>query len=187
MLTLSIIKADTGGFVGHSAMHPDMLAVARAELEQARGDLLVDAQVSSCGDDLHLVMTHRHGPDAAPVHELSFPRGPQARRAGATGAAVGKRRRAALERHSRHMGGEYAEPPLLWPECHSALTHTARALCWLGCRLSPSPESELPTARPQYDGREALGLAGPKGFAGSTCPGSPGASGPNAGGSSSPT
>jgi len=72
MLTLSIIKADTGGFVGHSAMHPKMLAVAREELDRARGDMLVDAQVSSCGDDLHLVMTHHLGPDATPVHELAW-------------------------------------------------------------------------------------------------------------------
>ncbi|MGE5763046.1 MAG: fructose 1,6-bisphosphatase [Mycobacterium leprae] len=26
MLTLSVIKADTGGFVGHTAVHPDLLA-----------------------------------------------------------------------------------------------------------------------------------------------------------------
>jgi len=30
MLTLSIIKADTGGYVGHSAVHPEMLAHASA-------------------------------------------------------------------------------------------------------------------------------------------------------------
>jgi fructose 1,6-bisphosphate aldolase/phosphatase len=72
MLTLSIIKADTGGFVGHSAMHPAMLQTARAEVERARGELLVDAQVASCGDDLHLVMTHHCGVDAAPIHELAW-------------------------------------------------------------------------------------------------------------------
>ena len=63
MLTFSIIKADTGGFVGHSA---------RAEIDRARGALLVDGQVTSCGDDLHLVMTHHHGVDAAPIHELAW-------------------------------------------------------------------------------------------------------------------
>ena len=63
MLTVSIIKADTGGFVGHSAVHPAMLATAQDEIDRARGDLLVDGQVTSCGDDLHLVMTHHHGVD----------------------------------------------------------------------------------------------------------------------------
>jgi fructose 1,6-bisphosphate aldolase/phosphatase len=72
MLTLSIIKADTGGFVGHSAMHPEMLAAAEAELDPARETLLVDAQVTSCGDDLHLVMTHEQGPDAPAIHQLAW-------------------------------------------------------------------------------------------------------------------
>jgi len=72
MLTLSIIKADTGGFVGHSAMHPKMLEAARRELERAREGLLVDAQVSSCGDDLHLIMTHHQGTDAQAIHELAW-------------------------------------------------------------------------------------------------------------------
>lgn len=73
MLTLSIIKADTGGFVGHSSMHPEMLDVARRAVERVVGDLLVDAQVASCGDDLHLVMTHEHGVEAEPIHAFALP------------------------------------------------------------------------------------------------------------------
>jgi fructose 1,6-bisphosphate aldolase/phosphatase len=72
MTTLSIIKADTGGFVGHSGMHPEMLDVARRALDRARGELLIDGQVASCGDDLHLVMTHAHGPDAEAVHRFAW-------------------------------------------------------------------------------------------------------------------
>ena len=72
-LTLSIIKADTGGFVGHSAIHPEMLGVAeRAVASAVARELLVDAQVATCGDDLALVMTHRHGPDSPAVHELAW-------------------------------------------------------------------------------------------------------------------
>ena len=37
MLTLSIIKADTGGFIGHSGMDPDMLDVARRAVEGVVG------------------------------------------------------------------------------------------------------------------------------------------------------
>ena len=37
MLTLSIIKADTGGFVGHTAVHPAMIAEAAHALERASG------------------------------------------------------------------------------------------------------------------------------------------------------
>src|SRR5688572_4157696 len=72
MLTLSIIKADTGGFVGHSSMHPDMLKVAQEAVDAVRGGLLIDAEVSSCGDDLHLIMTHEHGVDAEPIHAFAW-------------------------------------------------------------------------------------------------------------------
>jgi fructose 1,6-bisphosphate aldolase/phosphatase len=72
VITLSIIKAETGGFVGHSAMHPDMLALAKDAVTGAIGDLLVDGRVSSCGDDLHLLMTHRHGADADVIHAFAW-------------------------------------------------------------------------------------------------------------------
>lgn len=52
MLTLSIIKADTGGWLGHSAVHPDMVDVAREAIDGARGRLLIDGRVATCGDDL---------------------------------------------------------------------------------------------------------------------------------------
>jgi fructose 1,6-bisphosphatase len=44
MQTLSIIKADTGGFVGHTAVHPRMIELARERVETVRGDLLLDGQ-----------------------------------------------------------------------------------------------------------------------------------------------
>ena len=73
MLTLSIIKADTGGFVGHSGMHPEMLTTAREAVVRAtHGGLLIDAQVASCGDDISLIMTHRRGADAEAVHTLAW-------------------------------------------------------------------------------------------------------------------
>jgi fructose 1,6-bisphosphate aldolase/phosphatase len=72
MLTLSIIKADTGGFVGHSAMHPEMLKLARSAIADVRGEFLVDGYVASCGDDLHLIMTHQLGIDAEPIHSFAW-------------------------------------------------------------------------------------------------------------------
>jgi fructose 1,6-bisphosphate aldolase/phosphatase len=71
--TLSIIKADTGGFVGHSAVHPDMMAEAHREVARAiESELLVDGQVASCGDDISLIMTHEYGPDAALIHSFAW-------------------------------------------------------------------------------------------------------------------
>jgi fructose 1,6-bisphosphate aldolase/phosphatase len=72
VLTMSIIKADTGGYVGHSAIHPEMVEQARRAVQQAKGDLLIDGQVSWCGDDLSLIMTHTHGLEAEAVHSFAW-------------------------------------------------------------------------------------------------------------------
>jgi len=72
MLTLSVIKADTGGFVGHSAVHPRMLAEAARMLEAEHGQLLIDGQAASCGDDISLVMTHERGADDQLVHAFAW-------------------------------------------------------------------------------------------------------------------
>jgi fructose 1,6-bisphosphate aldolase/phosphatase len=72
MLTLSIIKADTGGFVGHSSVHPRMVDEARERVERATGSLLMDGQVATCGDDLSLILTHRHGAEDEAVHRFAF-------------------------------------------------------------------------------------------------------------------
>jgi fructose 1,6-bisphosphate aldolase/phosphatase len=69
---MSIIKADTGGYVGHSAIHPDMVEQARRAVQQVKGDLLIDGQVSWCGDDLSLIMTHTHGLEAEAVHSFAW-------------------------------------------------------------------------------------------------------------------
>jgi len=72
-ITLSVIKADIGGFVGHSESHPDVLAKAVSCLEKARKDgLLVDYHVTKCGDDLELIMTHRLGAENKDVHQLGW-------------------------------------------------------------------------------------------------------------------
>jgi len=73
MLTLSIIKADTGGYVGHSSVHPDMLKVAQDIVSDAISiGLLIDGQVASCGDDISLIMTHRCGADAEQIHNFAW-------------------------------------------------------------------------------------------------------------------
>jgi fructose 1,6-bisphosphate aldolase/phosphatase len=72
-LTLSVIKADVGGFVGHTSVHERLLEKARERLGQAVGrKLLEDGFVTHCGDDLELIMTHRHGVDAEAVHRFAW-------------------------------------------------------------------------------------------------------------------
>ena len=72
-ITLSVIKADIGGFVGHSAMHPALMDCAKEKLAVAKtSGLLVDYHVSACGDDLQLIMTHRQGVDHEGIHRLAW-------------------------------------------------------------------------------------------------------------------
>jgi fructose 1,6-bisphosphate aldolase/phosphatase len=71
--TLSIIKADIGGYVGHSAIHPALEESARSSLEKAKtAGLILDYHVTSCGDDLQLIMTHTKGVDSEPIHHLAW-------------------------------------------------------------------------------------------------------------------
>lgn len=71
--TLSVIKADIGGYVGHSAMHPDVHDAGREGLARAvQSGLLIDAQAHACGDDLFLVMSHERGEDNTDVHRLAW-------------------------------------------------------------------------------------------------------------------
>lgn len=72
-ITLSVIKADVGGFVGHSSVHPAVMQLAKDELIKAvEQTLLIDGEIAHCGDDLELIMTHRHGVDAKIVHEFAW-------------------------------------------------------------------------------------------------------------------
>ena len=72
-ITLSVIKADVGGWVGHSCSHPDMLALAAKHVEGAvKRGLLVDGQVLHCGDDVELIMTHHRGENNSEVHQFAW-------------------------------------------------------------------------------------------------------------------
>ena len=71
-ITVSIIKADVGGWPGHSLVNPELMTIARKELEKQKGKMLIDYYVAHCGDDLELIMTHRGGVDNEDVHRLAW-------------------------------------------------------------------------------------------------------------------
>ncbi len=72
-VTLSVIKADVGGYVGHSSIHPDLMKTAEERLSNAtEKGMLIDYHVTRCGDDLELIMTHPHGVDAENIHRLAW-------------------------------------------------------------------------------------------------------------------
>ncbi len=72
-VTLSVIKADIGGFPGHHSVHPELIKIAEAEMAKAKkSGLLHDYCVTSCGDDLQLIMTHYKGEENKEVHKLAW-------------------------------------------------------------------------------------------------------------------
>jgi fructose 1,6-bisphosphate aldolase/phosphatase len=72
-VTLSVVKADIGGYVGHSESHPDILERAKSDMVKAKADgLLIDYHVTKCGDDLQLIMTHRRGVENDAIHKLGW-------------------------------------------------------------------------------------------------------------------
>ncbi len=71
-ITVSVIKADVGGFPGHVEAHPDLLEAAESVLEDAVDEIIIDYYVTRCGDDIDLIMTHDRGEDDEKVHELAW-------------------------------------------------------------------------------------------------------------------
>jgi fructose 1,6-bisphosphate aldolase/phosphatase len=70
---VSVIKADVGGFVGHSGMHPDLIheATERLAIAKLHGPV-IDFHVTACGDDLGLILTHKEGVDSPTIHQLAW-------------------------------------------------------------------------------------------------------------------
>ncbi|MDP3045596.1 MAG: fructose 1,6-bisphosphatase, partial [Bacillota bacterium] len=69
-ITLSVIKADVGGFIGHSSVHPELIERARGLL--AGSSLLIDFRVTSVGDDINLILTHELGRNNGEIHQLTW-------------------------------------------------------------------------------------------------------------------
>ncbi len=72
-VTLSVLKADIGGWVGHSNMHPKLIEIAQESLDAAKVDgVIIDYHVAYCGDDLNLIVTHTKGVDNPDIHKLGW-------------------------------------------------------------------------------------------------------------------
>lgn len=71
--TLSIIKADVGGFVGHSDVHPALREECVSCLEKAKKDgLIIDFCRGEVGDDIALIMTHNEGVESEKIHKFAW-------------------------------------------------------------------------------------------------------------------
>jgi fructose 1,6-bisphosphate aldolase/phosphatase len=74
LFTVSDIKADAGGKVGHTAPPSHFAPVADASLREAAetGLIFGTSKFLAVGDDGHLVMTHSRGADDNAVHLFAF-------------------------------------------------------------------------------------------------------------------
>ena len=72
-ITVSIIKADVGGLPGHVLVPEELIKVAEDYLTEKKenGDI-IDFRVFNAGDDLDIIMTHRHGVDSEKVHRIAW-------------------------------------------------------------------------------------------------------------------
>lgn len=71
-IVLSIIKADIGSIGGHLRPSERLLDSVRSHVAQHGSSLLIDSSISSTGDDIAIMMTHRHGVGARVVHKLAW-------------------------------------------------------------------------------------------------------------------
>jgi len=72
-ITLSVIKADIGSLAGHHIVPEALLKKAGEKLESAKQQgLIVDYYVTSVGDDLQLIMTHKRGELNSEIHKLAW-------------------------------------------------------------------------------------------------------------------
>jgi fructose 1,6-bisphosphate aldolase/phosphatase len=72
-LTLSVINAAVGGFVGHVCTHPDILDTAKEQLLNAQDKgIITDFHLLRCGDEIGLVLTHLNGCESALIREFAW-------------------------------------------------------------------------------------------------------------------
>jgi len=72
-ITVSLIKADVGGYPGHSLVHPDLINTGNKELNKAKSsDVITDFRVLHAGDDMELLISHNKSVDNPEIHELAW-------------------------------------------------------------------------------------------------------------------
>jgi fructose 1,6-bisphosphate aldolase/phosphatase len=70
-LTMTVVSADVGGFVGNITSHPEVLDTAKERLFNAREKgLITDFHVLRCGDGLGLAISHYFGPENKTLRDL---------------------------------------------------------------------------------------------------------------------
>jgi fructose 1,6-bisphosphate aldolase/phosphatase len=70
--TLSIIKADVGSIGGHVTPGQKLIDAVTRHIDTGMDGLLTDYFISATGDDIAILMAHRHGVGDPDVHRLAW-------------------------------------------------------------------------------------------------------------------
>ncbi len=73
MLTLTVAKADVGGFLGNHTVPAEILDEIKPVLDEAeKNGLILDHRVLVCGDDIALILLHEKSRSNSEIHELAW-------------------------------------------------------------------------------------------------------------------
>ncbi len=111
-ITLSVIKADIGSIGGHLRPSQALIEAVRAHVVREGREFLLGSYVSSTGDDIAILMTHRRGTGDERVHQLAwqaFRRGTEVAREQGLYAAGQDLLKEAFSGNVRGMGPAVAE------------------------------------------------------------------------------
>ena len=71
-ITLSVIKADIGSIGGHLRPSKTLMKTVEEHIEREKGSLIIDYRISSTGDDIAILFSHREGTGNSAIHELAW-------------------------------------------------------------------------------------------------------------------
>ena len=72
-VTVSLIKADVGGWPGHASVHPALEKIADIDLFDAKKKgSITDYFVTHAGDDLQLLISHTKGENNDEIHRIAW-------------------------------------------------------------------------------------------------------------------
>lgn len=108
-MTVTVAKADVGGWAGDASTHPDLLEaiVPSLDTRTESGGLLLDFVVTHVGDDVAVLMTHERGARSAEVRGAAA----EAFRAAGARAVELKLHAATTSPHISYADMEFVERP----------------------------------------------------------------------------
>src|SRR5919106_4412955 len=71
-VTVSAIKADIGAIGGHTRPSDELLDSVKQFVRKNSKNLLIDLYIGYTGDDIHIIMSHKHGIDNDKIHKLAW-------------------------------------------------------------------------------------------------------------------